>query len=62
MELQMKAICEGRSTKNDVVQMNLEKYREVFVRTSQQMDVLKNVSCYLVFPRKPLRVHADAGE
>lgn len=41
MELQMKAICEGRTTKNDVVQMNLEKYREVFVRTVQQMDVLK---------------------
>lgn len=44
----MKAICEGRSTKNDVVQMNLEKYREVFVRTSQQMDVLKNVSLHVV--------------
>lgn len=41
----MKAICEGRSTRNDVVQQNLEQYRAVFVRTMQQIGVLKAVGC-----------------
>ena len=40
----MKAICEGRSTKSQVVQQSLEQYREVYVRTRQQMEVLKDVS------------------
>jgi DNA topoisomerase-3 len=44
MEVQMKAICEGRSSRNDVVQQNLEQYRAVFNRTSQQINVLKAVS------------------
>ena len=39
----MKAICEGRSTRNDVVQQNLEQYRAVFMRTVQQINVLKAV-------------------
>jgi hypothetical protein len=43
MELQMKAICEGTQTRNDVVQRNIEQYRAVFARTSQQMGVLKAV-------------------
>jgi DNA topoisomerase-3 len=43
MEVQMKAICEGRSTRTDVVHRNLEQYREVFVRTTQQINVLKAV-------------------
>jgi len=37
----MKAICNGTTTRHDVVQQNLEQYRAVFVRTVQQMDVLK---------------------
>lgn len=40
----MKAICEGTQTRNDVVQQNLEQYRAVFARTTQQMDVLRTVS------------------
>jgi hypothetical protein len=44
MEVQMKAICEGRSTRNDVVHQNLEQYRAVFNRTTQQINVLKDVS------------------
>lgn len=44
MELQMKAICEGRTTRNDVVQQNLDQYRAVFNRTVQQINVLKSVS------------------
>lgn len=45
MEAQMKAICEGRSTRNDVIQQNLDQYRAVFNRTTQQINVLKAVSC-----------------
>lgn len=44
MELQMKAICEGRTTRNDVVHQNLDQYRAVFNRTVQQINVLKSVS------------------
>ncbi|KAF2875472.1 DNA topoisomerase [Massariosphaeria phaeospora] len=44
MEAQMKAICEGRSTRHDVVQQNLEQYRAVFNRTAQQINILKAVS------------------
>ncbi|KAF2020633.1 DNA topoisomerase 3-beta [Aaosphaeria arxii CBS 175.79] len=44
MEVQMKAICEGRSTRNDVVQQNLDQYRAMFNRTTQQINVLKAVS------------------
>lgn len=40
----MKAICEGRRTRHDVVQQNLEQYRAVFIRTLQQINVLKAVS------------------
>jgi DNA topoisomerase-3 len=46
MEVQMKAICEGRTTRHDVVQQNLEQYRAVFNRTAQQINVLKTVSQY----------------
>ncbi|KNG48423.1 prokaryotic type I DNA topoisomerase [Stemphylium lycopersici] len=49
MEVQMKAICEGRSTRNDVVQQNLEQYRAVFNRTVQQINVLKSaITKYVV--------------
>ncbi|KAI9822017.1 MAG: DNA topoisomerase [Thelocarpon impressellum] len=41
MELKMKEICAGTKSRNDVVHESLEQYREVFVRTSQQIDVLK---------------------
>lgn len=40
----MKAICDGTITRHDVVQQNLEQYRAVFVRTMQQMEVIKAVS------------------
>ncbi|KAF2030689.1 DNA topoisomerase 3-beta [Setomelanomma holmii] len=42
MEMQMKAICDGRSTRQDVVQQNIEQYRAVFNRTAQQINVLKS--------------------
>ena len=43
----MKAICEGRTTRNEVVQQNLGQYRAVFTRTVQQINVLKSVCCIL---------------
>jgi DNA topoisomerase-3 len=43
MELQMKAICDGTTNGRDVVRQNLEQYRAVFVRTVQQMSVIKAV-------------------
>ncbi|KAF2676149.1 DNA topoisomerase 3-beta [Lentithecium fluviatile CBS 122367] len=51
MEVQMKAICGGRSTRNEVVQQNLEQYRAVFTRTTQQINVLKAaIRKYVVEP------------
>lgn len=40
----MKAICAGTKSRSEVVHESLEQYREVFVRTSQQIEVLKAVS------------------
>jgi DNA topoisomerase-3 len=44
MEVQMKAICDGQTTRQQVVQQNLEQYLTVFNRTAQHMNVLKSVS------------------
>jgi len=51
MELQMKAICAGTISKNDVVHESLEKYREVYYKSMQHMDVLKSVSASLIRQR-----------
>jgi DNA topoisomerase-3 len=49
MELKMKAICEGRKSKREVVQESLDQYREVFVKTQREIDVLKrSVTKYVV--------------
>ena len=47
MELKMKEICAGTKSRQDVVHESLQQYREVFVRTSQQMHILKDVSARL---------------
>lgn len=49
MEIKMKEICTGTKTRNDFVHETLEQYRDVFVRTQQQVDVLKAV-CSLPAP------------
>ncbi|KAK1065262.1 DNA topoisomerase [Friedmanniomyces endolithicus] len=41
MELKMKAICEGRKTKAEVVHETIEQYRDVYVRTQQRLDTLR---------------------
>ncbi|KAL8837107.1 MAG: hypothetical protein Q9170_002664 [Blastenia crenularia] len=43
MELKMKEICAGTKSRNDFVQETLEQYRDVFVRTQQQVELLKAV-------------------
>ncbi len=41
IELKMKAICEGRKTKGEVVHESIEEYREVFGRTQRNIGALK---------------------
>ena len=36
----MKAICEGRKTKRNVTEETIQQYRDVYVRTQRQVDVL----------------------
>lgn len=49
MELKMREICAGTKTKRDVVHESLEQYREVFVKTQQQIGVLKAACRKYVF-------------
>lgn len=47
MELSMKEICEGRKTKDDVVRESLRQYKRVYVKTEEEIGVLKAVSSAL---------------
>ncbi|KAI4120832.1 MAG: hypothetical protein LQ347_007019, partial [Umbilicaria vellea] len=49
MELKMKEICAGRKSRNDFVHETLEQYREAFIKTQQQMDVLQAACRKYVF-------------
>lgn len=51
MEIKMKEICAGTKTRNDFVHETLEQYRDVFVRTQQQVEVLKAVCPTPALPR-----------
>jgi DNA topoisomerase III len=44
MELQMRGICEGRLTREVVLQESIRQYRRVFHQSSEKLDVLKTVS------------------
>jgi DNA topoisomerase-3 len=44
MELRMKAICEGRKTRREVVEESLNQYRDVYLRVQQQLPKLHDVS------------------
>ncbi|KAL8932501.1 MAG: hypothetical protein Q9211_006278 [Gyalolechia sp. 1 TL-2023] len=50
MELKMKEICAGTKSRNDFVQETLEQYRGVFVRTQQQVELLKAVRGFIPSP------------
>lgn len=57
MELQMRAICAGTATKNDVVHATLDQYRDVFVRSQQRVEMLKAVSffAFVFIPSHPFQ-------
>jgi len=40
----MKAICEGRKTRREVVEESLNQYRDVYLRVQQQLPKLHDVS------------------
>lgn len=44
MELKMKAICEGRTTRNAVLQESLNQYRHVYDQSTERLDVMRAVS------------------
>lgn len=43
MELKMKAICEGRTTKEVVLAESIQQYRQVYMQSQQKLSVLKTV-------------------
>lgn len=44
MELQMKAICQGSTTRRAVLEQSIAQYRQVFLQSQEQVGVLKQVS------------------
>jgi DNA topoisomerase-3 len=44
MELKMKAICEGRTTKRTVLHESLNQYRQVYDHSKAELAILKAVS------------------
>ncbi|KAK4186562.1 putative DNA topoisomerase 3 [Podospora australis] len=49
MELKMKAICEGRSTKQQFLQENIHDYREVYHQSQRELNILKAACREFVF-------------
>ena len=45
MELKMKEICNGQTTKGVVLRDSINRYRRVFMQTQEKLDVLRAVSC-----------------
>ena len=44
MELKMKAICEGHTTKEVVLTESIQQYRRVYMQSQQKLSVLKAVT------------------
>ncbi|KAI1384579.1 prokaryotic type I DNA topoisomerase [Hypoxylon trugodes] len=49
MELKMKAICEGLTTKEDVLNESIQQYRQVYLQSKQKLTVLKAACRQYVF-------------
>ncbi len=49
MELRMKAICEGRTTREDVLRESLRQYKQVYQQSQERLNILKAVSGYIIF-------------
>ena len=48
LELRMKAICEGRATRSDVLRESLRQYKDVFMESKEKLGMLKSVSCIIL--------------
>lgn len=53
MELKMKAICDGRITKELVLRESISQYRRVFMESQERLDVLRAACREFVFGRQP---------
>ena len=64
MELQMKAICEGRTTRATVLQDSISKYRLVYNLSQSELGTLKAVSfvCFSGWSRGQSNAHAPVGQ
>ena len=40
----MKAVCEGRKSRREVIDETIEQYRAVYAHTQQRLDMLQAVS------------------
>lgn len=49
MELKMKAICEGRLSKDVMLRESISQYREVFMQSQERLNVLKRACREFVF-------------
>lgn len=52
MELKMKAICEGRTTKEVVLEESIQQYRQVYTQSQQKLNVLKAVRSSVLTPKR----------
>lgn len=52
MELQMKDICEGRKTKQEVIETSLSQYRQAYMKTEDEFNKLKEVRLLHLSSRK----------
>ncbi|KAI0143549.1 DNA topoisomerase [Xylariaceae sp. FL1272] len=49
MELKMKAICDGQTTKQAVLNESIEQYRHVYMQSQQKLSVLKTACRQYIF-------------
>lgn len=49
MELKMRAICEGQTTREVVLRESINQYRRVFMQTQERLDVLRAACREFVF-------------
>ncbi|XXG96619.1 hypothetical protein Hte_002907 [Hypoxylon texense] len=49
MELKMKAICEGHTTKETVLNESIQQYRQVYMQSQQKLNVLKAACRQYIF-------------
>jgi len=62
MELRMKAICEGRTTREDVLRESLRQYKQVYQQSQERLNILKAVSGYIIFAYGPFLAFANSAD